>query len=786
MKKRVLLMICVLILLVLALASCSTAKKAEKIKLGMTQDEVLEILGKPDEKENMGYTYLYFDSKMSKKLEKADDILEEAFESEDEKEIEKAIAEYDELMQELEEMDFSSLTVSFNLDGEVEEVFYNAKANVSEDSLTTTKEVKKAVLRVGKVEGDLATIEGETTFEIDSDEGTVGYSVKYKDGSYYLGEMSVYDLDLKKSYGEYYVTWADDLGEYSVQKLFKINEYVVQNGILTYLSAGREEFTVPTGVTAIADNCTVFAPNLKSVSIPASVKAVGVSAFSVAKNLEVVTLDNDIEAINENAFLSCNSIKTVYFNGNRTEFYALNVSGGNDRLKNASIVYNCDPGTHTDGEIKTENFVSVSCTQNASHDMVTYCLDCLKEINRENVITEEAKGHTSKSPIQENRVEPTCAKEGSYEEVIYCRDCEQEVSRETKTLEKLPHTEITVEENRIASTCTVRGSYDAVTNCSVCNNELKREKITLSLHTYENGYCTVCGAEQPYTRVDKDTILFGSYPQTEVTDSTLKATLNSLAGTIPTSSNAYNWTSYGYYISGSTSNYMWYIDIEEGGEKYRGVYFTSYRPYYPTNSSSTSNTYQDDNGYKASNIYWFKYEPISWTILNENNGTALILCDMIIDSQQFDYDGSYSNNYAESTIRKWLNETFLNTAFNELQKEIILTTKVDNSVASTGYSSNPYACENTEDKVFLLSYKELTTYLTTNASRMKKTTDYAQAQGAYTSTSSSYLGNGYWWLRSPGSSNSNYARHVYYGGFNYSFIVYYTDRGVVPALQIQL
>ena len=164
---------------------------------------------------------------------------------------------------------------------------------------------------------------------------------------------------------------------------------------------------------------------------------------------------------------------------------------------------------------------------------------------------------------------------------------------------------------------------------------------------------------ETYTRVDEDTIEFGMYPQTEVTDSALKTTLNSLAGTKPTSSNSYNWTSYGYYVNGSVSNYMWYVDVENDGEMYRGVYFTSYRPYYCVNSSSTGSTYQDDNGYTTSNIYWFKYEPISWTILNESEGTALILCDMIIDSQEYypstgshTVNGAtvYANNYEYSTI----------------------------------------------------------------------------------------------------------------------------------------
>ena len=262
---------------------------------------------------------------------------------------------------------------------------------------------------------------------------------------------------------------------------------------------------------------------------------------------------------------------------------------------------------------------------------------------------------------------------------------------------------------------------------------------------------------------------------------------------------------------------MWYIDIEQGGEKYRGVYFTSFRPDRTTPSSAY--TEQEDNGYTISTVYWFKYEPISWTILSENttDGTALILCDMIIDSQAYqnEYEqdsnsgnyyntssgvpsGTYANNYAHSTIRKWLNETFYNTAFSELQKQIILTTTVDNSVASTGYSTNSYACENTQDKVFLLSYQDVinsnygfsSSYLAHDTARKKKIADYAQAQGAYTNTRTDYAGNGWWWLRSSADNYSHIAHSVAAdgvlgvggGGAN----VCLTNGGVLPALQIRL
>ena len=320
-------------------------------------------------------------------------------------------------------------------------------------------------------------------------------------------------------------------------------------------------------------------------------------------------------------------------------------------------------------------------------------------------------------------------------------------------------------------------------NCDDCG-------VALSAHNYQDGYCTICGGEKPlYTREEKK-ITFGSYPQTKVTDSSLTSKLKSMAGTLPTSDNSQAWTSYGYYISGNVENFMWYIDITTGGENYRGVYFTSWRPKNTTISSLNGNTNQI-NKYNKNNVFWFKYEPISWTILSEDaaNGTALILCDMIIDSQQYDYDGSYSNNYAESTIRKWLNDTFYNTAFNEFQKQMIVTTTVDNSAKSTGFNKNDYACEDTQDKIFLLSCEEVTnadygfslSSVHDNTAGQKKTTDYAQAQGAYTS---GYRGN--WWLRSPIIAFSSVAYYVNSSGHRESTYVYSTSCGVVPALQIRL
>ena len=153
------------------------------------------------------------------------------------------------------------------------------------------------------------------------------------------------------------------------------------------------------------------------------------------------------------------------------------------------------------------------------------------------------------------------------------------------------------------------------------------------------------------------------------------------------------------------------------------------------------------------------------------------------------------------------NQTFYNTAFTSTQKSLIKTTLVDNSAASTSLYSNPlqwnngenyYACENTNDKIFLLSQKDVTnsaygfsSYDTIDPERQLKSSDYAKSQGCWQNTdNSSYLGNCFsWWLRSPNYSGSISAGYVSYYGypiFHGSIRVIDAYLGVVPALWINL
>ncbi len=242
-----------------------------------------------------------------------------------------------------------------------------------------------------------------------------------------------------------------------------------------------------------------------------------------------------------------------------------------------------------------------------------------------------------------------------------------------------------------------------------------------------------------------DIVEFGSYPQSRITNSSLVSALNKVSK---------NWVSYGYY-SGTgdygtmvQGNWMKYADFTYNGTKYRAVTFSQYRPVWTSELSSSDNSEQYDNGYTPNNIYYFKYEPLKWRILNPSTG--FVICESIIDSQaysntvygSYEPDGSvsvwwndaeythYANDYATSSIRAWLNDDFYNTAFSSSQKTSILTSELNNRACSTAYSE--YDSATTYDKVFLLSYSEMqnTAYgFSSSSARQAKGTDYAKCQG---------------------------------------------------------
>ncbi len=301
-----------------------------------------------------------------------------------------------------------------------------------------------------------------------------------------------------------------------------------------------------------------------------------------------------------------------------------------------------------------------------------------------------------------------------------------------------------------------------------------------------------------------DIIEFGSYPQSEVTDAKLLAQLNNLEK---------EWISYNYY-SGEDSldtikcgDWMQYADVTLNGEKYRAVTFSKYRPsmtYKVASSEYISYQYQGLNGYHVNDVYWFKFEPVEWVVLDPVNN--LLLCADIIDSQPFNSviyvnentDGMhswfidnnymyYANDYSVSEIRNWLNDNFYKTAFSSNEQKQI----IDRTCVNTSYPySEEFCCETTSDKVFLLSHDEVMNSVYgfssdkyEDVSRLAKGTDYAKCQGLLVPSYNVGFGNSWWWIRSayPWSSSScsiNYEGLVHYSN------VHNTNMGVRPAITL--
>ena len=257
-------------------------------------------------------------------------------------------------------------------------------------------------------------------------------------------------------------------------------------------------------------------------------------------------------------------------------------------------------------------------------------------------------------------------------------------------------------------------------------------------------------------------VTYGLYPQTVVSDSDLGSKLNALT---------------------KVEDNGWYL--------YNDAYYTKLAadPY------GKNYKFSNNQSIVKGNTYWFKCEPIKWNILSNENNEYLLLSTYVLDkgvfhtSQETRIENNYyvyPNSYEHSDIRAWLNgydgssyevsdytnKGFIDTAFY-LDDSYIKTVTVDNSAETTNSPSNWYWCDDTEDKVFLLSYQDYmnTDYGFENTKESTRTrtaypTDYAKARGIYYATSV-YEGACDYWTRSPDTlTNGEYTSWaISYGGY---------------------
>lgn len=291
-----------------------------------------------------------------------------------------------------------------------------------------------------------------------------------------------------------------------------------------------------------------------------------------------------------------------------------------------------------------------------------------------------------------------------------------------------------------------------------------------------------------------DVIEFGSYPQTHVTDEALIAELNEKL-------TADNWTSLEFHESDMVSDSQImedanYQDVVFNGEKYRAVLCERRRPVLAGSSLTPAAL----NGYAMGTVHWFLFEPIRWTVLDAAEG---FLCsEMILESRavcdMLYYDTASGtkhpdpeltaeiNNYQASSIRQWLNTSFLSSAFDPDEQNVILMTEVDNSI--NAYGEEEYSCPDTTDKVFLPGAQEVCYegYFPDNASRMKKYTDYAAMEGIAPECPNFDEGYNHWFLRTPGNIYNTNGFVSYDGRYSAGILSQSNDAGIVPAICVDL
>ena len=107
-------------------------------------------------------------------------------------------------------------------------------------------------------------------------------------------------------------------------------------------------------------------------------------------------------------------------------------------------------------------------------------------------------------------------------------------------------------------------------------------------------------------------------------------------------------------------------------------------------------------------------EPIEWIVLDAKDDKILVLSRYVLDKKAFN-ETDKQVSWAQSTVRKWLNDDFLKLAFSDKEIEHIVTSDIENP-GSAGYfaefkkKAGTAAGKKTKDKMFLLSYKEILDY----------------------------------------------------------------------------
>lgn len=181
-------------------------------------------------------------------------------------------------------------------------------------------------------------------------------------------------------------------------------------------------------------------------------------------------------------------------------------------------------------------------------------------------------------------------------------------------------------------------------------------------------------------------------------------------------------------------------DYKDSSEKAKSIY---YKYKIEKIKAAKTGDYVKFGSYEQDNIISDGREDVEWLVLKKEYSKILMISKYGLDCKQYNKKNKIVS-WKNCTLRKWLNNDFINKTFSEEEKSKISTTVVytKNYRSYTWKDNSEYS---TSDRVFLLDATEANEYFDSDDARQCEATEYALVNGA-----NILNGNSWWWLRSTG------------------------------------
>ena len=154
-------------------------------------------------------------------------------------------------------------------------------------------------------------------------------------------------------------------------------------------------------------------------------------------------------------------------------------------------------------------------------------------------------------------------------------------------------------------------------------------------------------------------------------------------------------------------------------------------------------------------------EPIEWRVLDVHGDQALVLSLFGLDAQPY-HSTRKEITWEQCSLRAWMNDEFLNSAFTRDEHASIIPMLVINDRSQT--SRGEFSADsgrNTIDQIFALSYAEFVKYFPDAEDERCQATDYAMQLRGLDLTDSQKR-ECWWWPRNP-SYDGKLAEFIYMG-----------------------